>query len=73
MAIIKIIKRDYPYVTIDKTGIDDPNLSWAATGLLTYLIGRPGNWKINITHLSGVKLDRERATRGALLELREAN
>ena len=73
MAIIKIIKRDYPYVTIDKTGIDDPNLSWAATGLLTYLIGRPGNWKINITHLSGVKLDGERATRGALLELREAN
>ena len=73
MAIIKIIKRDCPYVTIDKTGIDDPNLSWAATGLLTYLIGRPGNWKINITHLSGVKLDGERATRGALLELREAN
>ena len=73
MAIIKIIKRDCPYVTIDKTGIDDPNLSWAATGLLTYLIGRPDNWKINITHLSGVKLDGERATRGALLELREAN
>ncbi|WP_339064737.1 hypothetical protein [Fusobacterium animalis] len=73
MAIIKIIKRDCPYVTIDKSGIDDPNLSWAATGLLTYLIGRPGNWKINITHLSGVKLDGERATRGALLELREAN
>lgn len=73
MAIIKIIKRDCPYVTIDKTGIDDPSLSWAATGLLTYLIGRPGNWKINITHLSGVKLDGERATRGALLELREAN
>ena len=73
MAIIKIIKRDCSYVTIDKTGVDDPNLSWAATGLLTYLIGRPGNWKINITHLSGVKLDRERATRGALLELREAN
>ncbi|WP_150153646.1 hypothetical protein [Fusobacterium nucleatum] len=73
MAIIKIIKRDCPYVTIDKTGIDDPNLSWAATGLLTYLIGRPGNWKINITHLSGVKLDGERRTRGALLELREAN
>lgn len=73
MAIIKIIKRNCPYVTIDKTGIDDPNLSWAATGLLTYLIGRPGNWKINITHLSGVKLDGERATRGALLELREAN
>lgn len=73
MAIIKIIKRDCPYVTIDKTGIDDPNLSWAATGLLTYLIGRPGNWKINITHLSSVKTCKETATKSALKELREAN
>jgi hypothetical protein len=73
MAIIKVIKRDCPYVTIDKTGVDDSKLSWSATGLLTYLIGRPSDWKINITHLSGVKLDGERATRGALLELREAD
>ena len=73
MAIIKIIKRDCPYVTIDKTGIDDPNLSWAATGLLTYLIGRPGDWKINITHLSSVKTCKETATKSALKELREAN
>lgn len=73
MAIIKIIKRDCPYVTIDKTGVDNPNLSWAATGLLTYLIGRPGNWKINITHLSSVKTCKETATKSALKELREAN
>lgn len=73
MAIVKIVKRDCSYVTIDKTGVDDPNLSWAATGLLTYLIGRPGNWKINITHLSSVKTCKETATKSALKELREAN
>ena len=73
MAIVKIVKRDCPYVTIDKTGVDDPNLSWAATGLLTYLIGRPGNWRINITHLSSVKTCKETATKSALKELREAN
>ncbi len=73
MAIVKIVKRDCPYVTIDKTGVDDPNLSWAATGLLTYLIGRPSNWKINITHLSSVKTCKETATKSALKELREAN
>lgn len=73
MAIVKIVKRDCPYVTIDKTGVDDPNLSWAATGLLTYLIGKPGNWKINITHLSSVKTCKETATKSALKELREAN
>lgn len=73
MAIIKIVKRDCPYVTIDKQGIDDSALSWEATGLLTYLIGRPSNWKINITHLSTVKTNGERSTRRTLLELREHN
>ena len=73
MAIVKIVKRDCPYVTIDKQGIDDSTLSWEATGLLTYLIGRPSNWKINITHLSSVKTNGERSTRRALLELRKHN
>lgn len=73
MAIVKIVKRDCPYVTIDKTGVDDSTLSWGATGLLTYLIGRPADWKINITHLSKVKLDGKDATKKALLELRKAN
>ena len=73
MSIVKIVKRDCPYVTIDKTGIDDPNLSWGATGLLTYLIGRPSNWKISIAHLSKVKKCRETATKSVLKELREFN
>ena len=73
MAIIKMIKRESAYVTIDKTGIDDPNLSWGATGLLTYLIGRPSNWKISIAHLSKVKKCRETATKSVLKELREFN
>lgn len=72
MAIIKVLKRENPYVQIDKTGIDDSNLSWEATGLLTYLIGRPHNWKINIAHLSSVKKNKETSTRNALLELRKA-
>ena len=47
MAIVKIIKRENPYIQIDKTGINDNRLSWGASGLLTYLIGRPKDWKIN--------------------------
>ena len=73
MAIIKVLKRENPYVQIDKTGIDDPNLSWEATGLLTYLVGRPNNWKGNIMHLSSVKKNKETSTRKALLELRKYN
>ena len=72
MAIIKVLKRENPYVQIDKIEVDDSNLSWEATGLLTYLIGRPNNWKINIAHLASVKKNKETSTRNALLELRKA-
>jgi len=72
MAIVKIIKRENPYIQIDKTGINDNRLSWGASGLLTYLIGRPEDWKINLNHLSTVKdRDKKDKTRGYLNELRE--
>lgn len=72
MAIVKIIKRENPYIQIDKIGINDNRLSWGASGLLTYLIGRPEDWKINLNHLSTVKdRDKKDKTRGYLNELRE--
>lgn len=72
MAIVKIIKRENPYILIDKTGINDSRLSWGASGLLTYLIGKPADWKINLKHLSTVKeKDKKDKTRGYLNELRE--
>lgn len=73
MAIVKIKKKDSAYVQIDKRGIEDSRLSWGATGLLTYLIGRPDNWSINITHLATVKTDKRDITRKFLNELREFN
>ena len=34
-SIIRTVKnKDNPYVMINKLGIQDPNLSWAAKGLL---------------------------------------
>ena len=71
MAIVKIKKKENPYVQIDKQGIEDNRLSWGATGLLTYLVGRPDNWEISVSHLSKVKTNKESATRNALNELRE--
>lgn len=73
MAIIKLKTRENPYVQIDKTGINDPNLSWKATGLLTYLVGRPADWKIVLEHLAGVKTDGITACKSALRELRSFN
>lgn len=69
MAIIKTIKKENPYTQIDKTGVNDNRLSWGATGLLTYLIGRPSDWKIKINHLATVK--EKDKTRCYLNELRK--
>ncbi len=71
MAIIKTKIREKSYMQIDKTGINDKRITWGATGLLSYLIGRPENWDIIIEHLKTVKLNGKHATRSALLELRE--
>lgn len=71
-TIMKIKKRENYYVQIDKRGVEDPKLSWAATGLLTYLLGRPSNWKINVEHLKKVKTNGRDSTRNALNNLREA-
>ena len=72
MAIVKIIKRENPHIQIDKTGINDNRLSWGASGLLTYLIGRPEDWNISLNHLATVKdKDKKDKTRGYLNELRE--
>lgn len=72
MAIIKTRKRENPYLQIDKTGIDDPNISFRATGLLAYLVGRPSDWNIRLEHLAKVKKERRDAIKATLVELREA-
>lgn len=71
-TIMKIKKRENYYVQVDKRGVEDPKLSWAATGLLTYLLGRPSDWKINVEHLKKVKTNGRDSTRNALNNLREA-
>lgn len=73
MAIVKIKVKEKNYMQIEKTGIEDSSLSWAATGLLTYLIGRPENWNIVMEHLKTVKTDGRDSTRSALNNLREFN
>ncbi len=69
MGIIRVHKRENPYVIIDKTGINDVRLSWKARGLLCYLLSKPNDWKINVKHLTGQGPDGERATRSGLKEL----
>ena len=71
MAIVKTKIKEKNYIQIQKTGIEDNRLSWAATGLLTFLIGKPENWNIIMEHLKKVKTNGRDSTRSALNNLRE--
>jgi hypothetical protein len=69
MSIVRVHKKENPYVIIDKTGVNDTRLSWKARGLLCYLLSKPDDWKVNVKHLANQGPDGERATRSGLKEL----
>ena len=55
MPIIrKSHEKSNSYVMINKKALEDENLSWGAKGLLAYLISRPDEWNISVSHLSSV-------------------
>lgn len=47
----------------------DARLSWKATGIITYLLGLPHDWRLRLSHLSQQKLDGRDSTRAGLAEL----
>ena len=73
MAVVKNKKKKNNYLQIDKQAIEDNKLSWGATGLLTYLIGKPDNWEICIEQLKTAKVNGRDGTRKLLNELRAHN
>ena len=70
--IIRVLKRDNPYVIMDKTGLDDPRLSFRAKGILAYLLSRPDNWTPNRDQLSSVSREGVAAIRTGMKELTDA-
>lgn len=66
--------RNRPYVVLNKETLENPNLSWEAKGLWSYLMSRPDNWSISVQHLRNIFKERgggRDAIRGMLLELRK--
>lgn len=45
-TIVRISKRDNPYVILDKEFLNNAKLSWRSKGLLAYFLSKPDNWKI---------------------------
>lgn len=49
-TIIRAPRRNR-YLIIDQRIIDDARLSWAARGMLAYLLSRPDNWQVRVKDL----------------------
>ena len=49
-TIIRAPRRNR-YLVLDQRIVDDTRLSWAARGMLAYLLSRPDNWEVRVTDL----------------------
>jgi DnaD/phage-associated family protein len=71
MSIVRVRKRENPFVQIDRTVFEDQSLSWKAKGILGYLLSKPDNWQIYITDLEKKAKDGRDSVRTGLRELEE--
>jgi len=71
--IIRALKnKDNPYVQINKTVLNDPNLSMKAKGLHCYMLSMPDDWEFHREELVTHFTDGMSALKSALKELKEA-
>jgi len=69
MAFVRTVKRENPFVQMDKYFLEDDNLQWESKGLLGYILSRPDNWKINQTDLVKRSAGGKGKVESALLDL----
>lgn len=51
MSIRRGPRPETKFYTLDKSISEDERLSWAARGLLIFLLGKPDNWEVSVKHL----------------------
>ena len=70
-TIIRVQKnRDAdPFARIDKVPLNDPDISYKAKGILTYVLSKPDGWETNYTDLANHAADGEKAIRSGVNEL----
>jgi hypothetical protein len=68
-TVIRVKKRDDPYVILDKLFLSNNALSWKAKGLLAYLLSKPDDWQIAENDLIRQSKDGRDAVRAGLREL----
>lgn len=68
-TIVRVSKRENPYVILDKTFLSDNRISWKAKGILAYLMSKPDDWKVIIGNLINQSTDGEKSVYSGLREL----
>ena len=72
-TIIRVKKNKHnPYVMLDNRIFSDPNLSWKAKGILSYLLSKPDNWVISVSDLVKRSKDGRDAVYAGLKQLQDA-
>lgn len=69
--IVRVKRRETPYVMLDKTSLNDGNLSWKAKGLHAYLISLPDEWVVRERDLAKRSKDGRDSVRSGIKELIE--
>jgi len=72
MSKITRQKRTENYTVVNNDILQNPELSWAAKGLLVYLLHLPDNWQINVADLSNRSKNGRDGTAGIIKELMNA-
>jgi len=60
------------YVVVGNGAVEDSALSWAARGLLAYLLSRPKGWEVSAERLASHGTEGRKAVQAALRELESA-
>jgi hypothetical protein len=68
MSIIRV-QKNKNYSVINNTGLNDKDLSWKAKGLLAYLLSKPDDWEVYVSHLKKQSTDGRDSTAAGLKEL----
>ena len=72
MSKITRQKRTDNFTVVNNDVIQNKNLSWAAKGMLVYLLHLPDNWQINVADLSNRSKNGRDGTAGIIKELMAA-
>jgi len=51
-TIIRLKHGRAPFVVIDRRVLEDERLTWAARGVLGYLLAKPDDWQAFLSHVS---------------------